>query len=99
MMMKSVLRPRWLLPILVIGLAILLVIDRPSSASDQSLAMVPAEPEATPVKLEPVPAEPEATPVKLEPVAASAASVASEASTPTPEVVQEEFDDTACGTY
>lgn len=95
-MMKSVLKPRWLLPILVIGLAILLVIDRPTSASDQSLAMVTAEPEATAAKLEPVPAEPEATATKLEPVAASAAS---EASTPTPEAVQEEFDDTACGTY
>jgi hypothetical protein len=82
MMMKSVLKPRWLLPILVVGLAILVVIDRPTSASDQSLAMVTAEPEATAAK--------------LEPVAASAASVAS---TPTPEAVQEEFDDTACGTY
>jgi hypothetical protein len=96
MMLKSVLRPRWLLPILVIGLAILLVIDRPTSASDQSLAMVPAEPEATLAKPEPVPAEPEARAAKLEPIAGSAPS---EASTPTPEVVQEEFDDTACGTY
>ena len=89
-MMKSVLRPRWLLPILVVGLAILVVIDRPTSASDQSLAMVTAEPEATVAKLEPVPAEPEARAAKLEPVTAK---------TPTPEAVQEEFDDTACGTY
>ena len=94
--MKSVLRPRWLLPILVIGLAILVAIDQPTSASDQPLAMVTAEPEARVAKLDPVPAEPEATPAKLEPVAASAAS---EASTSTPEAVQEEFDDTACGTY
>lgn len=92
-MMRSVLKPRWLLPILVVGLAILVVIDQPTSASDQSLAMVTAEPEATAAKLEPVPAEPEATAAKLQPVTASVAS------TPTPEAVQEESDDTACGTY
>ena len=96
MLMRAVFRPRWLLPVLVVGLAVLAVIDRPTAASDQSLAMVTAMPKATAAKLEPVPAEPEATPAKQEPVAASVASVAS---TPNSETAQEEFDDTACGTY
>ena len=38
MYMKIFVKTKWLLPILIVGLAILLVVQSPSSASDQSLA-------------------------------------------------------------
>ena len=56
--MKILLKTKWLLPILIVGLAILVVVQSPSSASDQSLAEAELSTEAA-AELEPVAASPE----------------------------------------
>jgi hypothetical protein len=51
--MMRIVKTRWLLPILMIGLAILVVIEPPISASDQSLTDVMSATEAAVAGLEP----------------------------------------------
>ena len=57
--MKTFVKTKWLLPILMVGLAVLVVVQSPSSASDQSLAVAELSTETTAAALEPVAASPE----------------------------------------
>ena len=52
--MKISVKTKWLLPIFIVGLAILVVVQSPSSASDQSLAEVELSTETTASVLQPV---------------------------------------------
>jgi hypothetical protein len=51
--MMRIVKTRWLLPILMIGLAILVVVEPPISASDQSLTDVMPATETAVASLEP----------------------------------------------
>ena len=56
--MRTLVKTKWLLPILIVGLGILVVVQSPSSASDQSLAEAELSTEAA-AELESVAANPE----------------------------------------
>ncbi len=91
-MMRIVFKTRWLLPILLIGLAVLFV-KLPTSAADQALAGTSLTTEKSQVRVgdsASVIDPPQAEPRVDETVTASG-----EAS----DVAQAEFDDTSCGTY
>jgi hypothetical protein len=82
--MRMLFRTRWLLPILLMGLAVLFV-KLPSAIPDQALAnaSLPAE---------------KAGPAEPLPAAAQVAEPAIQAGE-TPGAAPAEFDDTSCGTY
>ena len=57
--MRTLVKTKWLLPILIVGLAILVVVQSPSSASDRSLVEAEISTETTASVLEPVVVRPE----------------------------------------
>jgi hypothetical protein len=92
MMMRIVFKTRWLLPLLLIGLAVLFV-KLPTSAVDQALAGTSLTTEKSQAQVEDVASvvdPPQAEAQVDESVAAGGAA---------PDAAQAEFDDSTCGTY
>jgi hypothetical protein len=92
MMMRVVFKTRWLLPLLLIGLAVLFV-KLPTSAADQALAnasLTTEKSQAQVGEIASVVDPPQAEAQVDEPVTEG---------TEAPEAAQAEIDDTTCGTY
>jgi hypothetical protein len=90
--MRRLMRTRWLLPMLLIGLAVLLV-RLPGTAPDQALAdaSLPAQNGRTQAEVGAGPAEPMPTRARIDGPATQPGE--------TPEAPQTELDTTSCGTY
>jgi hypothetical protein len=92
MMMRVVFKTRWLLPLLLIGLAVLFV-KLPTSTSDQALAdnsLTTEKSQAQVGEIASVVDPPQAEAQVAEPITEGGES---------PEAAQAEIDDTTCGTY
>jgi hypothetical protein len=92
MMMRIVFKTRWLLPLLLIGLAVLFV-KLPTSASDQALAGTSLTMEKSQVRVG------DSASVIDPPQAEAQVDETVTASGEAPDAAQAEFDDTSCGTY
>jgi hypothetical protein len=91
-MMRIVFKTRWLLPILLIGLAVLFV-KLPTSAADQALAGTSLTREKSQAQVE------DSASVVGPPQAQAQVDETVTAGGEAPDVAQAEFDDTTCGTY
>lgn len=91
-MMRIVVKTRWLLPLLLIGLAVLFV-KLPTSAADQALAGTSLTTEKSQVQVEDIASV--VDPPQAEAQVDESVTAGGEAS----DVAQAEFDDTTCGTY
>jgi hypothetical protein len=92
MMMRIVFKTRWLLPLLLIGLAVLFV-ELPTSTSDQALAGTSLTTEKSQAQVEDIASV--VNPSQAEAQVDESVTAGGEA----PDAAQAEFDDTTCGTY
>jgi hypothetical protein len=90
--MRIVFKTRWLLPLLLIGLAVLFV-KLPTSAADQALAGTSLATEKSQVQVEDIASvvDPSQAEVQVDESATAGGEV--------PDATHAEFDDSTCGTY